>query len=100
MHDTDCATGQACACHGSPYTFGAGNTCLAGNCRVDSDCGPGNYCSPSYDVSSCGSLLGYFCHTPNDQCVDDSDCGDFVAGVCAYSAASGSWQCHLQAGCA
>jgi hypothetical protein len=100
MHDTDCAAGQACACHGSTYTFGAGNTCIQGNCRVDSDCGPGNYCSPSFDPASCGSLLGYFCHTPSDQCLDDSDCGDFVAQVCAYSATSSSWQCHFHGGCA
>jgi hypothetical protein len=42
MHDTDCAAGQACACHGSTYTFGAGSTCIQGNCPVDSDCGDFN----------------------------------------------------------
>ena len=45
--DTDCPDHETCACHGSPYTYRAGNTCVPGNCRVDADCGTGVYCSPS-----------------------------------------------------
>ncbi len=103
MRDTDCPTGETCACHGSPYTFGEGNTCLASNCRVDSDCGSGGYCSPAYNTGSCGSLLGYFCHTPKDQCVDDSDCGIDGGGglqVCTYASSVGIWQCKTRGLCA
>ena len=46
VDDAACPTGQTCACHGSPYN-GGGNSCVPGNCRVDTDCGPGGYCSPS-----------------------------------------------------
>lgn len=94
MHDGDCATGSTCVCHGSPYVGGEGNTCVAGNCRVDADCGPSGYCSPAYDTMSCGGLLGYFCHTAGDQCVDDADCQD--AGTydyCTYSQTASRWQC-------
>ncbi|MGD0529973.1 MAG: hypothetical protein ABSE49_32860, partial [Polyangiaceae bacterium] len=34
--DSACPTGQTCACHGSAYVNG-GNTCVSGDCRVDSD---------------------------------------------------------------
>ena len=99
-HDLDCATGQTCACHGSPYTFGQGSACIAGNCRVDADCGAGNYCSPAYNAMSCGSLLGTFCHTPNDLCVDDADCGTSSGPqVCTYSTSAGHWQCQQQGLC-
>jgi hypothetical protein len=100
--DAACPTGSTCACHGSPYVGGAGNTCTPGNCRVDADCGGGaGYCSPSYDVNSCGSLAGYYCHTPDDQCVDDSDCASSTMGpqICAYSTTTARWQCHQQEFC-
>jgi hypothetical protein len=97
--DASCATGQTCACHGSPYTHGQGNTCVQGNCRVDSDCGPGGYCSPADNSSSCGSLLGYYCHTPGDQCIDDSDCKSSLQ-VCTYVASAGNWECKQQGLCA
>jgi hypothetical protein len=101
MHDTDCASGQVCACHGSAYMFGLGNTCSPGNCRVDADCGAGGFCSPSYDPSACGSLAGYYCHTPADQCIDDSDCpGQAGLSVCVYSSTAGHWECAQMALCA
>jgi hypothetical protein len=94
MHDTDCATGQACACHGSPYEGGKGNTCTGGNCRIDGDCGAGGYCSPSYSSNNCGSLGGYYCHTPADTCTDDTDCvGTGGPAACAYSTTAARWQC-------
>ena len=100
MHDTDCASGQACACHGSTYNSG-GNTCMAGNCRVDTDCGAGGYCSPSYDPTGCGGLLGYFCHTAADLCVNDRDCATTGGPqVCWYTTATGRWECHPQLFCA
>ena len=100
-NDSACQTGQTCACHGSPYTYGNGNSCVPGDCRVDGDCGGGGgYCSPSYNVMSCGALAGYYCHTPQDTCIDDTDCGSSQGpSVCSYSTATGSWQCHMQGLC-
>jgi hypothetical protein len=92
--DGACPTGQTCACHGSQYTGGAGNHCVPGNCRVDTDCGPGGWCSPTYSQMGCGQLGGYYCHTHLDQCVNDSDCMD--AGTlsdCAYDTTAGYWRC-------
>jgi len=95
--DTDCPAGQTCACHSSPYNDFS-NACVPGNCRVDADCGPGGYCSPTIttdpETTWCGSVGGYYCHTPNDLCIDDSDCGggnDF----CVYSSTGGRWECML-----
>jgi hypothetical protein len=100
-HDTDCGAGRTCACHGSPYTFGQGNTCMPGNCRVDSDCGPGGYCSPAWDPNSCGSLGGYYCHTAADQCIDDTDCAASPNGpaVCTYSTSTKRWECTISPAC-
>jgi hypothetical protein len=98
MHDTDCA-GEACACHGSAFTGGYGNRCVSGNCRTDADCGAGGYCSPSEVADSCGdSLLGFFCRTPGDLCVDDSDCPAATGGtpgtpVCVYTPGGARWEC-------
>ncbi len=97
-HDTDCPTGQLCACHDSPYTDSHDNTCMPGNCRIDTDCGPGGYCSPSATPADCGDgLAGYYCHTPMDACIDDSDCppSSTNPGIpgCTYSLADARWEC-------
>ena len=100
VHDTDCSTGQVCACHGSAYTNGIGNTCIPGNCRVDADCGVGGYCSPSHGGTGCGEVTGYYCHTPGDQCRNDSDCvGMGGLQVCGWSAAHSRWECVSQPLC-
>lgn len=103
--DTDCATGQTCACHGSPYND-SGNTCVAGNCRVDADCGSGGYCSPTAPTGGwCGDVAGYYCHRPNDLCIDDSDCrggngpDGFGSGFCEYSQTNGRWECQVVSVC-
>jgi hypothetical protein len=94
--DADCPSNQTCACHGSPFTYRAGNHCVPGNCRVDADCGLGLYCSPS-PASTCspnGDLcLGYYCHTANDLCLNDSDCAAQPLTACVYSTSAGFWQC-------
>jgi hypothetical protein len=102
-NDAACPSDQTCACHGSPYVGGQGNTCTQGNCRVDSDCdGGAGYCSPAENTMSCGSLLGYYCHTASDQCVDDTDCGQSSQGgpqVCTYSTTTNRWQCQVEGLC-
>lgn len=99
VHDTDCATGELCVCHGSPYTNGAGNTCMPGNCRVDSDCGSGGYCSPAHGTTGCGGISGYYCHTRQDTCTNDSDCGSGL-DVCTWSDTDARWECQMQLLCA
>lgn len=98
MHDTDCNKGEVCACHGSPYVGGYGNACVQGDCRVDSDCGPAGYCSPAYDTNSCGGLLGYYCHTAADQCVNDTDCQS-QAGYDVCTFIGSRWQCAAEELC-
>jgi hypothetical protein len=79
--------------------YGAGNTCVPGDCRVDSDCGPGGYCSPTVAPNGL-SLSGYYCHTPLDQCIDDTDCPTAGAptpslGFCYYAPTTARWQCQV-----
>ena len=119
--DADCPSNEPCECRTSPSDSTA-NVCLtSGNCRVDGDCGPGGYCSPSQleafcfcpsaalcaDGSSscyadnvqvpcvCGDSCGhgYFCHTANDTCLDDADCGG--DGTCNYDTVDRRWSCAV-----
>jgi hypothetical protein len=90
--DSDCPSNQTCACHGSADVYG-GNYCIPGNCRIDLDCGVDGSCSPSGDFYA----EGYYCHTPQDTCVNDVDCACPSlpdVPVCAYSGDAGQWQCE------
>jgi hypothetical protein len=105
--DGDCANGGVCEC-GRATSSGGGaavpvpgptitpvNVCKAGNCRLDKDCGAGGYCSPS--LGSCGNffgVVGYWCHTPKDKCVDDADCAKQGGGDCRYAPMTGAWECQ------
>jgi hypothetical protein len=90
--NTDCAPSGTCLC-------GAGaawDRCVASNCGSDSDCSDGCLCSPSYDLT-CGpydGIRGYYCHTPADECTNDSECMDGgVVGYCAFSMDANKWIC-------
>jgi hypothetical protein len=88
--DQDCPSTEACLCFQTTWArYPAGNTCVQGNCRVDSDCGAGGYCSPT--VSGCG-YGAYYCHTPADTCLNDTDCAGSSIG-CVYSPTTGAWGC-------
>jgi len=118
FQDADCKDGLPCDCRPTSASE-APNSCLQeGNCSVDSDCGPGGYCSPSalercqcLGIALCGDSgdscsvngvavpcscgdscgHGYYCHTRCDECVDDSDCGG--QGTCSYDTLSLRWDC-------
>jgi hypothetical protein len=49
-------------------------------------------------------LLGYYCHTPSDECVNDSDCPAMPAAMgpqaCTYSMAKQHWVCATVPICA
>ena len=108
--DSDCPASQPCACRASASDSSA-NSCLAGsNCRIDADCGPCGFCSPT-PVSpfcvcdspafcnppdphaSCGDSCGhgYFCHTRQDTCMEDSDCTG--RDKCSFDLPSQTWAC-------
>jgi len=100
-----------------------------GNCQFDSDCGPDGYCSPSIvnKVCACWALApecdaqgsgtciangvrvpcecdvcghGSFCHTKNDTCIDNADCGITIEaqarnGTCNYNKFEARWSCSV-----
>ena len=96
--DSDCLSDQPCECRDSASSSDA-NSCVAGgNCRGDADCGPGGFCSPSLVGKACGydqsvTGNGYFCHTQQDSCLDDSDCD---SSICAFDLQSTHWICVTQ----
>ena len=96
QRDSDCklAAEPTCACHGAPYTiYGAGNACVLGDCRIDSDCGAGGYCSPAGALD----LYGYYCHTPQDTCTNDDQCGGCSAPAvprCVFATGDHHWKCE------
>jgi hypothetical protein len=91
--DSDCASGQICACQGQlgggPPRLG--NACMTTQCQVDANCGGGQVCSAS--VGPCGSLLGYYCHTPADECLTDADCCG-TTPLCTFQTSKGHWACQ------
>lgn len=93
--DENCGATGVCSCNGQSRGYSGrsiGNVCVPSNCRVDTDCGPAGFCSPTVDFT-CGGfygLAGYYCHTANDQCTNDSDC---TQGDCRYSPQIGYWLC-------
>jgi len=106
--DSDCVSTAAsglgiCDCRETPdhgldnASHANPNYCVYGNnCRVDTDCKTGlPYCSPSADPN-CGNFAGYFCHTSDDECVDNSDCS---SGVCAWMATAKHWLCVSPQAC-
>ena len=117
FRDSDCAGNVPCQCRDSASSTD-GNRCLINsNCRVDDDCGPAGYCSPSqlngcirmctvpcdsethcyagttevpcWCGQSCGN--GYFCHTANDTCTNDCEC-DVGDSACTHQPNAG-WAC-------
>jgi hypothetical protein len=97
--DSDCPTGQDCACRLTfRNTNGNGpNQCVPANCVSDADCTSG-LCSPSYSTGSCESfVVGYYCHTAQDECGVNADCvaGGIGYPVCAFRPELGHWACVL-----
>lgn len=89
--DNDCDAGKVCYCSAS----NAARCLSVGNCQIDSDCGGGSYsyCSPSngWDCSGYHTIDSYYCHTPRDTCIDNSDCTGM--DYCNYDAVDGRWEC-------
>ena len=102
LSDEDCSANEPCKCRESA-ALNTPNFCVVGsNCRIDSDCGAAGFCSPSlfyidsaiYGTSTSGSgsaTFGYFCHTSEDRCMNDSDCEN--AAPCAPGNGCGSIAC-------
>jgi hypothetical protein len=119
--DSDCLDNVPCDCRGGASDTSANECLTTSNCRVDADCGPGGFCSPSEvhnfcfcpspalctpgttacyagttQVScACGDACGhgYFCHTKTDSCVDDRDCAS--GETCNYDTTVGRWDCAI-----
>lgn len=96
--DSDCGGAQVCDCR-NEASYNA-NTCFHGNCQLDADCGAGGFCSPSAVLvaSNCTTTIdpgsfGYFCHTPSDECLDDSDCPEPSPSACVFTVEKMRWAC-------
>ena len=89
-------------CEGTVCLCGEGsspNRCLSrGECQTDANCGPGGFCSPSFgDCGSYSGVVGFYCHTPEDTCTNDSECAADPTfsdwAYCAFNPAVGAWMC-------
>ena len=117
--DADCPSKVPCVCRASAADLAANVCVTASNCAVDADCGPDGFCSPSVvnDFCDCPATSlcldstacyagntkvpcacgdscghGYYCHTPSDTCLDDSDCD---GGTCNYDRLDKRWTCSI-----
>jgi hypothetical protein len=93
LSDADCPADQSCACGEGDV---APNRCVGGDCLLDTDCEGKASCSPSY--GECGPLRGVqgnFCHTCEDECLDDLDCFNDKAAPrdCRYRPELMRWAC-------
>jgi len=90
--DSDCGPRLPCLCRDASYD-GAPNLCLTeSNCAIDSQCGPPGFCSPSSTFGEGSPSFGYFCHTLNDLCVDDTDCAPL--STCQFDDGGDRWICY------
>ena len=93
--DADCGSGNSCLCR---EAFGGRreNICVNARCSTDADCGKAGACSPTVAINEGGCrseglpFAALRCHTPKDECIDDSDC---AGGACAYSESKSHWVC-------
>jgi len=89
--DSDC--GHDGYCSPSLPCYGCGGYCpsYTGPCPADS----GDECSAGPCICSTGPnlcpTLGYYCHTPDDSCVNDSDCAGGTQ--CLYNVVKQAWAC-------
>jgi len=91
--DDDCAAGMTCAC-GSGSATGP-HRCVPSNCRTDSDCDPSApFCSPKL---GCSGVTGWYCHTAQDECLDDADCKQGYPSKCEF--AGTRWVCGTGPNC-
>jgi hypothetical protein len=87
--DSACEKGSVCQCR-EPADGVDPNYCTTpSTCRVDADCGDNGYCSPSQAHEWCGTF--YACHTPHDDCLNDSDCGPDTH--CDFDMNAKHWVC-------
>ena len=92
--DSACAKGSVCQCREPPGSVEANYCTTPSNCRIDADCGDNGYCSPSQAHEWCGTF--YACHTPNDECTNDSDCDPSTH--CDFDVNAKHWLCSNECG--
>jgi hypothetical protein len=95
--DADCGAGGYC----SPSLIGFG-FCECPTEDLCVDAGDGTGCFVSYDGGLpiavrcvCGNTCaapGFYCHTPCDECTNDTDC---AGGSCLFDAREHRWACRL-----
>jgi hypothetical protein len=98
-----CATASNCRVDADCGAAGFCSPSLVNNpcqCFSESFCAPGSSGCTATGVDgatkqvrcSCGGNCGhgYFCHTPTDSCLDDSDC---AGGICTFDLNSQVWLC-------
>ena len=73
FRDVDCPTGHVCACGKDEVAHR--NSCVPGNCQVDTDCG-GFTCSTSWIPGDRGLSHGRYCRSIRDLCKADADCSN------------------------
>lgn len=103
--DADCSGGGFCDCRATESLVV--NRCVTSfDCHIDADCGPSDFCSPSWNPDGTGgtslSFQGYFCHTSQDECVNDADCQSstsYAGGVsCDFEPGRSLWRCSRRGG--
>jgi hypothetical protein len=105
--DSDCTAMSLCVCGATPANYGRNpNECVPAACHVDSDCGPGGYCSPSpnpclypsQSSTNYAQVYGYYCHTARELCAAgecvNAHCQD-AGGTCEWESTDAGWRCQF-----
>ena len=97
--DSDCHAHETCTCGFRSEMIAERHRCLPSNCRVDGDCGPNGFCSPSKRKMGSSTVEGWYCHTEDDECMNDADCPGarkMFEPYCGYSKKKERWMCDSQ----
>ena len=93
--DADCTSNVPCACRASDSDWTANTCATQSNCRIDTDCGPGGYCSPSMVGSVCQCASQAFCQPGEGGCYETAPDGTTTQVACFCTGNCGhGYFCH------
>jgi len=91
--DADCDDGTLCLCGIDVDNVPLVPHCIPTDCDSDADCEEGFSCALAVGNDGCGWNQRMACHTAQDTCTTNADCGDTSFSGGCYPNDAGIWEC-------